>query len=129
MTYYIPVVSTCILVDALGQVIVLLVLMVHWMGISSHADIQFVEYFAGVGRLAQVAEGLGYTVAAFDIDYLPPSKISRKLRSKPRKRRPMDLNSDAGLVHLSETKPLLDRPLHIQLHACSALNLFAGVGI
>ncbi|CAE7281853.1 unnamed protein product, partial [Symbiodinium pilosum] len=38
-------------------VIVLLVLMVHWMGISSHADIQFVEYFAGVGRLAQVAEG------------------------------------------------------------------------
>lgn len=75
------------------KVIILLTLLVSWMedpvGIDYKQDIQCIEYFAGVGRIAQLSAHVGYTSIGFDIDY------GTRRRGK---RSPMDLNSNAGLV-------------------------------
>ena len=75
----------------LAQVMILLVLLVSW--IPDEGDINhgygMIEFFSGVGRVAQMAELVGLSAVAYDLEY-----------SRPRvgKRRSMDLNSNAGLV-------------------------------
>lgn len=73
------------------KVVILLVLLISWMEDSSSAkdDIEVIEYFAGVGRIAFLSQYVGYRSVAYDMDYA---------KAKPGKRSPMDLNSPAGLV-------------------------------
>lgn len=56
---------------------------------SAKHDIEVIEYFAGVGRIAILSEYVGFRSVAYDMDYAI---------AKPGKRSPMDLNSPAGLV-------------------------------
>ena len=57
------------------QVIILLVLLVSWMDDPSpeiakpKQDIQVIEYFAGCGRIAYMAERVGYQSVGYDLDY------------------------------------------------------------
>ena len=51
-----------------------------------------VEYFAGVGRIAGLADYVGYKSAAFDIEY------GDDFSKRTGKRSPMDINSNAGLL-------------------------------
>ncbi len=73
------------------KVVILLVLLISWMEDSSSAkdDIEVIEYFAGVGRIAILSQYVGYRSVAYDMDYA---------KARPGKRSPMDLNSPAGLV-------------------------------
>ena len=77
-------------------------MLVSWLklDIPEGKEYNLIEYFAGVGRLAQMAEGVGYTAAGYDYEYGPQKNPRKQRRSKPGKRKPMDLNSDAGLLHL-----------------------------
>ena len=54
--------------------------------------IQVIEYFAGVGRIAYMAERVGYQSVGYDLDY------GKTCASKSGKRNPLDLNSNAGFV-------------------------------
>ena len=75
----------------LFKVIILLILLVSWMDDDiEKSDIQVIEFFSGVGRVSQMAEGAGYTSVAYDMDYVKPRRFG--------KRSAMDLNSNAGLV-------------------------------
>jgi len=55
-------------------------------------EIEVIEYFAGVGRIAQLARYAGYESIAFDMAY------GAKQSKKKGKRNSLDLNSNAGLV-------------------------------
>lgn len=59
---------------------------------NAKEDIQVIEYFAGVARIAQISEYVGYTAVAYDIDY------GSGRAKETGKRSAMDLNSSAGLV-------------------------------
>ena len=70
-----------------------MVLLVSWMGVLRDEKYQVFEYFAGVARIAKLAKVMGYKTAAYERDFGKSSKVRRK-------RSPMDLNSNAGLVFL-----------------------------
>ncbi|CAK9102213.1 unnamed protein product [Durusdinium trenchii] len=73
------------------KVIILLVLLVSWMEDDEGTQTEYglIEYFSGVGRVAQMAEMGGIHAVAYDFEYSMP---------KVGKRRSMDMNSSAGLV-------------------------------
>ena len=78
------------------QVIIFLVLLVAWMedpaDIDIKQNIEVIEYFSGVGRIAKVADYSGYCAVGFDmVDGVSKAK-------KTGRRNPLDLNSNAGLV-------------------------------
>lgn len=75
------------------QVIILLILLVSWLDLPAEgAPFQVVEVFSGVGRIAGLAETVGYKSAAIDIE------IGNAYAQKHQKRSPMDINSNAGLA-------------------------------
>ncbi len=55
-------------------------------------NIQVIEFFAGVARIAQVSERVGYQSVAYDLEY------GKGIAKKKGKRNAMDLNSNAGFV-------------------------------
>ena len=81
-----------------AQVVILLVLLISWMedpdpkDVAVKTEIQVLEYFAGVGRIAQLSEKIGYVSCGFDLDY---GKQSSKRSGR---RNPLDLNSSAGFI-------------------------------
>lgn len=81
------------------KVVVLLILLVWWLDLPKcdAGPYQVLEYFAGVGRIAAIGTFTGLTSAALDISY--GEHLGKRMGK--RKRSPMDLNSDAGLVLLA----------------------------
>ena len=78
---------------ALAEVVLLLILLVHWLDLPPQADAyEVLELFAGVGRIAALSKYAGYKSAAVDLDY------SKETWERQGKRSPMDINSDSGLV-------------------------------
>lgn len=63
-----------------------------WLDIPKKEEIQVIEYFAGVGRIAALSKFCGYKSAAVDISY------AEDQFRKAGKRSPMDINSESGLV-------------------------------
>ena len=80
----------------LAEVVVLLVLLVWWLDLpeSQTEPYQVIEYFSGVARIAMLAQYMGFTTAALDIEY------GMQYAKAHGKRSPMDINSNAGLVLL-----------------------------
>lgn len=77
------------------KVVLLLVLLVSFLDLPKiEEEYQVLEYFAGVGRVAALAKFCHYRSAALDIKYGEEGFLRAKKRS------PMDINSDAGLVQL-----------------------------
>ena len=77
-----------------SKVLILLALLVSWLDCSPDVQYEFLDYFAGKARLAQLAEARGFRAEAFD-------KTFGDLRAKKRgKRSSMDINSNAGMVKL-----------------------------
>ena len=82
----------------------MLVVLVNFMKVPSwdetgNAELDVVEMFAGVARIAKLAAWLGMKSRAYDIAYCPVRNPYRKKRNKlPRS--PMDLNGSAGFVSL-----------------------------
>lgn len=76
------------------EVLIFLVLMVSWMEDPPEVQSEYevLEFFAGVGRIAQLSEKVGMKSVAYDIDYGNPRAKQTGKRSS------MDLNSSAGLV-------------------------------
>lgn len=74
--------------------VILLTLLVSWMEDAGPVrdNLQCIEFFAGVGRIAALARGVGLRAAAYDIQY------GEGPQCKPGARSVMDLNSNAGLV-------------------------------
>ncbi|CAK9090383.1 Uncharacterized protein SCF082_LOCUS42631 [Durusdinium trenchii] len=76
------------------KVIILLTLLVSWMPDQGDVktEIQVIEYFAGVGRIARMAHAVGLQSTAVDLEYgKEKARVSGRRNS-------MDLNSNAGLV-------------------------------
>lgn len=82
------------LVGLKSKVIIFLVLLVSWMEDENNvkSNFQVIEYFAGVGRIAQVAHRKGYQSVAFDLTY------GEERAARVGKRSPMDINSNAGFA-------------------------------
>ena len=55
-------------------------------------NIEVIEYFSGVGRVAKLADHVGYKAVAFDMD----DGVATAKRSG--RRNPLDLNSNGGFV-------------------------------
>ena len=72
----------------------MLTLLVSWMEEPEgrKQNIQVIEYFAGVARITQMANRLGYQSVAYDLEY------GRKKAATSGRRNPLDLNSNAGMV-------------------------------
>ena len=70
-----------------------LVLLVSWLGMSQE-PLDFVEFYAGSARLAQMAAGMGYRAEAYDLDF------GRVRAERKGKRSGMDINSNAGFMLL-----------------------------
>ena len=72
----------------------MLTLLVSWMEEPEGCkqNIQVIEYFAGVARITQMANRLGYQSVAYDLEY------GRKKAATSGRRNPLDLNSNAGMV-------------------------------
>ena len=81
---------------AMAQVVVLLILLVWWLEIPrcQQSEYQVVEFYSGVGRIAELAAEVGFVAAAVDKDY------GMDYAKKNTKRSPMDINSNAGLMSL-----------------------------
>ncbi|CAL1136134.1 unnamed protein product, partial [Cladocopium goreaui] len=79
---------------AMAQVVVLLILLVWWLEIPrcQQSEYQVVEFYSGVGRIAELAAKVGFVAAAVDKDY------GMDYAKKNTKRSPMDINSNAGLI-------------------------------
>ena len=78
-----------------AKVALLLVLLISFLDLPKiQEEYQVLEYFAGVGRVAALAKFCHYRSAALDIKYGEERFLQAKKRS------PMDINSDAGLVRL-----------------------------
>ncbi|CAK8999419.1 Uncharacterized protein SCF082_LOCUS6032 [Durusdinium trenchii] len=74
------------------KVVVFLVILVWHLDIPKPPqEYQFLEFYAGVGRIATLAKWCGFATAAVDIRY-------GAHRQREGKRRPMDINGNAGLV-------------------------------
>lgn len=77
-----------------SKVVVFLVILVWNLDIPKPPqEYQFLEFYAGVGRIATLAKWCGFATAAVDIRY-------GAHRQREGKRRPMDINGNAGLVFL-----------------------------
>lgn len=75
------------------EVIIFLVLLVSWLPDKEAAtDIQVVEYFSGVGRIAAVSDYVGYKSMKFDLNE------GASTARKSGRRNPCDLNSNAGFI-------------------------------
>lgn len=76
------------------KVIILVVLMISWMEDPPEVkqNFQVIEFFSGIGRIAQLSERLGYVSCGYDLDY------GKEKAKKTGKRSSMDLNSNAGFV-------------------------------
>jgi len=75
-------------------VIIFLVLLISWIEdpVDVKKDIEVMEVFSGVGRIARCANYVGYNSVGFDlVDGISKSKQSGR-------RNPLDLNSNGGLV-------------------------------
>lgn len=84
----------------LAQEFILLVILVSFLQLPfDHAsDLDLVEFFAGVGRIAKLSSWMGYERRAFDITYAP-LKHPYKLKRGQFRRPSMDLNGAAGLAN------------------------------
>lgn len=76
------------------EVIIMRTLLVSWMEEPEGCkqNIQVIEYFAGVARITQMADRLGYQSVAYDLEF------GRKKAATSGRRNPLDLNSNAGMV-------------------------------
>ena len=82
-------------INSCAKVVLLLVLLVSFLDLPKiEEEYQVLEYFAGVGRVAALAKFCHYRSAALDIKYGEEGFLRAKKRS------PMDIDSDAGLVQL-----------------------------
>ncbi|CAK8992823.1 Uncharacterized protein SCF082_LOCUS3230 [Durusdinium trenchii] len=74
------------------KVVVFLIILVWFLDIPKpQNEYQLLEFYAGVGRIASLAKWCGFSTAAVDIQY-------GAHRQREGKRRPMDINGNAGLV-------------------------------
>ena len=79
---------------------------------GGNGNLEIVELFAGVGRIARLGSWMGYKARAFDLNYLPLKYPFRKKRHRyPRSA--MDLNGSAGLVFLAHKVDLLQTSLFL----------------
>ncbi len=83
----------------------MLVVLINFMNVPSwdetgNDELEVVEMFAGVARIAKLASWFGLNARAYDIAYCPVRHPYRKKRNK-HPRSPMDLNGSAGFVYLS----------------------------
>lgn len=77
------------------KVIILLVLLISWMedpATVTKKEIKVIEFFAGVGRVAQLSEKLGLESVGYDLEY------GVKQAKKTGRRNALDLNSNAGFI-------------------------------
>ena len=78
------------------EVLILLVLLVWWLeNFSPDSGYEFLDFFAGKARLAQLAEARGYRAEAYDKDF---GELKARTTGK---RSSMDINSNAGMVCLA----------------------------
>ncbi|CAK9002312.1 unnamed protein product [Durusdinium trenchii] len=74
------------------KVVVFLIILVWFLDIPKpQNEYQLLEFYAGVGRIASLAKWCGFSTVAVDIQY-------GAHRQREGKRRPMDINGNAGLV-------------------------------
>ena len=77
------------------EVVVLLILLTWWQQLPEpESPHQVIEFYAGVGRIAALAQYTGYKSVAVDLEYGKSLGLERG--SRP----PMDINSNAGLMWL-----------------------------
>lgn len=77
-----------------SKVVVFLIILVWFLDIPKpQNEYQLLEFYAGVGRIASLAKWCGFSTVAVDIQY-------GAHRQREGKRRPMDINGNAGLVFL-----------------------------
>ena len=76
--------------------IILLVLLVRWLDAGpAHEDgLLVLEFFAGIGRIAKLAEVCGHGSVAYD------KKYGEEYAKRTGRRSPMDINGNAGFVCL-----------------------------
>lgn len=75
--------------------VVLLILLTWWQELPEpETPHQVIEFYAGVGRIAALAQYTGYKSVAVDLEYGKSFGLERG--SRP----PMDINSNAGLMWL-----------------------------
>ena len=87
-----------------AQVFIPLTILINFLELpdwelGQNSDLQVVELFSGVARIAQLASWLGYRTRAYDLSYLAVRNPYKRKRGKM-PRSPMDLNGSAGLVFL-----------------------------
>ena len=80
---------------ATPQVVVFLIVLVWFMDLPALPPHELIEYFSGVARIATLGKWAGYRAAAVDMSYGEP------YGRRTRKRSPMDINSNAGLLPLA----------------------------
>ena len=81
----------------------MIVLMTSYLPrVQSDREYDLIEFFSGAGRIARLAECVGYRSLAFDIIYDKQSKPKgRRTKAKGSKGRScMDLNTSAGFLFL-----------------------------
>lgn len=86
----------------------MVVLLCSWLKFAKVGDQwDLIEYFAGKGRISTLGAKMGLRVASFEI--LHESEVPyRRRRFKPfPRRRPMDMNGEAGFAFLGERKACL----------------------
>ena len=66
---------------------------------EANANLDVVEFFAGVARISRLAAWKGLRARAYDIEYTQLSNPEKLKRGKLR-RKAMDLNGSAGLAPL-----------------------------
>lgn len=84
---------------------IILVIFVHFFDFGDLAQeslqLQVLELFSGVARVAKIAHHQGYRARAYDINYdKGPKKFRWSTHNKRKKRSFMDLNGSAGLASL-----------------------------
>ena len=65
-----------------------------WLNISTDCEYQFLDYYAGQARLAQLAQAAGYKSQAYDKRFGDARAYKRGSRSS------MDINGSAGMMLL-----------------------------
>ena len=81
-------------------------LFVHWFDFGDlsqdNLDLQVLELFAGVARVARVARRMGLRARAYDINFDHENKRRFRFSSHSNRRRRafMDINGEAGFVFL-----------------------------
>ena len=69
-------------------------LLVSWLEFHKDEGYQFLEYYSGCARMAQLAAGFGLRTEAYDLEY------GRRRAELKGKRSCMDINSNCGMVLL-----------------------------